>query len=33
VRDTEGVDPVTLLTHEHVIVTVDALGQIEEWLG
>jgi large subunit ribosomal protein L4 len=33
VRDTEGLDPVTLLTHEHVIITVDALGQIEEWLG
>jgi len=33
VRDTEGLDPVTLLTHAHVIVTVDALGQIEEWLG
>jgi len=33
VRDTEGLDPVTLLTHEHVVVTVDALRRIEEWLA
>ena len=33
VRDTEGLDPVTLLTHEHVVVTADALRRIEEWLA
>ncbi len=33
VRDTEALDPVTLLTHEHVVVTVDALRRIEEWLA
>lgn len=33
VRDTEGVDPVSLLGHEHVIMTVDAVRRIEEWLA
>ncbi|QGM22266.1 50S ribosomal protein L4 [Spiribacter sp. 2438] len=33
VRDTEGLDPVTLLTHEHVVMTVDALRRVEEWLA
>ena len=33
VRDTEALDPVTLLTHEHVVITVDALRRIEEWLA
>jgi len=33
VRDTEALDPVTLLTHEHVVMTVDALRQVEEWLA
>ena len=28
-----GVNPVTLLRHERVVVTVDALKQIEEWLA
>lgn len=26
-------DPVTLLRHEHVIITVDAIRRVEEWLG
>ncbi len=33
VRDTEALDPVTLLTHEHVVMTVDALRRVEEWLA
>lgn len=33
VRDTEALDPVTLLTHEHVVITVDALRRIEGWLA
>ncbi|PWG62103.1 50S ribosomal protein L4 [Sediminicurvatus halobius] len=33
VRDTEAVDPVSLLGHEHVIMTVDAVRRIEEWLA
>lgn len=31
--DVVGLDPVRLVGHERVIVTVDALKQIEEWLG
>lgn len=26
-------DPVTLLRHEHIIMTVDAIRRVEEWLG
>lgn len=33
VRDVAGLDPVTLLRHEHVIMTVDALRRVEEWLA
>lgn len=33
VRDPHGLDPVSLLRHEHVVMTVGALRQVEEWLG
>ncbi|WP_455385177.1 50S ribosomal protein L4 [Acidihalobacter prosperus] len=33
VTDVAGLDPVRLVGHERVIVTVDALKQIEEWLA
>jgi len=33
VRDAAGVDPVSLLQYEQVVMTVDAVRQIEEWLG
>tara|TARA_B100001540_G_scaffold314481_1_gene339528 strand:- start:760 stop:1377 length:618 start_codon:yes stop_codon:yes gene_type:complete len=33
VRDVEGVDPVSLIGHEKVIVTVDAVKKFEEMLG
>ena len=33
VRDTEALDPVTLLAHEHVVMSVDALRKVEEWLA
>lgn len=33
VRDVEGVDPVSLIGHEKVMVTVDAVKKIEEMLG
>jgi len=33
VRDVDGVDPVSLIAHEKVIVTVDAVKKIEEMLG
>lgn len=33
VADTAGLDPVSLVRAEKVIVTVDALKKIEEWLG
>jgi len=33
VRDTAGLDPVTLLRHEYVIMTADAVRGVEEWLG
>ena len=32
VRNASGVDPVSLLQYEYVVITVDALRQIEEWL-
>ena len=33
VRDTVGLDPVSLLAHENVVMTTDALRRIEEWLA
>jgi large subunit ribosomal protein L4 len=33
VRDVQGVDPVSLISHEHVLVTVGALKQLEEALA
>lgn len=33
VRDVDGVDPVTLLSHEKVLITVDALKKLEEALA
>ena len=33
VRDVDGVDPVSLIAHEKVIVTVDAVKKFEEMLG
>jgi len=33
VRDVAGLDPVTLLRHEYVVATVDAVRKIEEWLA
>lgn len=33
VRDTAGLDPVSLISHEHVIMTVGAIKLIEEWLA
>ena len=33
VRDVDGVDPVALIAHDKVIVTVDAVKKIEEMLG
>ncbi len=33
VRDAEGVDPVALVGAEKVVITVDALKRIEEWLA
>jgi large subunit ribosomal protein L4 len=33
IRDAAGLDPVSLLRHEHVIMTVDALRRVEEWLA
>ena len=32
VTEIGGLDPVSLVKYEHVIVTKDALGAIEEWL-
>ena len=32
VTEIGGLDPVSLLKYEHVVVTKDALGAIEEWL-
>ena len=32
VRDVEGIDPVSLIGHEKVLVTVDAVKKIEEML-
>jgi large subunit ribosomal protein L4 len=33
VRDVEGVDPVSLIGHDKVMVTVDAVKNFEEMLG
>ena len=33
VRDVDGVDPVSLIAHDKVIVTVDAVKKLEEMLG
>jgi large subunit ribosomal protein L4 len=33
VRDVEGIDPVSLIGHDKVIVTVDAVKKFEEMLG
>ena len=33
VRDVEGVDPVSLIGYEKVMVTVDAVKKFEEMLG
>jgi large subunit ribosomal protein L4 len=33
VVDTAGIDPVTLLRHESVVMTADAIRRVEEWLG
>ena len=33
VRDVDGVDPVSLIAYDKVVVTVDALKKIEEMLG
>lgn len=33
VRRVHGIDPVTLLRHERVVMTVDAVRQVEEWLA
>ncbi len=33
IRDTAGIDPVSLINYETIVVTVPAIKQIEEWLG
>ncbi|MCB1705134.1 MAG: 50S ribosomal protein L4, partial [Halioglobus sp.] len=33
VRDVEGIDPLSLIGHDKVMVTVDAVKKIEEMLG
>jgi large subunit ribosomal protein L4 len=33
VTDVSGLDPVTLLTHEKVVITADAVKQLEAWLS
>lgn len=33
VTDTVGIDPVLLVGHEKVVITVDALKKVEEWLA
>jgi large subunit ribosomal protein L4 len=33
VRDVKGIDPVSLLRHGHVLMTVDAVRAVEEWLA
>lgn len=33
VRDVQGLDPVTLVNADYVVVTVDAVKKIEEWLA
>lgn len=33
IRDVAALDPVTLLRHAHVVITVDAVRAVEEWLA
>jgi len=33
VRDVAGLDPLSLLRHEYVVMTVDAVRKVEEWLA
>ena len=33
VRDVDGIDPVSLIAHDKVVVTVDAVKKFEEMLG
>ena len=33
VTDVKGINPVSLLRHERVVITVDALKRVEEWLA
>jgi large subunit ribosomal protein L4 len=33
VRDVQGLDPVALVGADYVVVTVDAVKKIEEWLA
>jgi large subunit ribosomal protein L4 len=33
VRDVQGLDPVALVAADYVVVTVDAIKKIEEWLA
>jgi large subunit ribosomal protein L4 len=33
VRDVEGVDPVSLIGHDKVMITIDAIKKLEEMLG
>jgi large subunit ribosomal protein L4 len=33
VRDVQGIDPVSLVNADYVVVTVDAIKKIEEWLS
>jgi large subunit ribosomal protein L4 len=33
VRDVTGIDPVSLLRHAYVLMTVDAVRAVEEWLA
>ncbi len=33
VRDVEGIDPVSLIGHDKVMITIDAIKKLEEMLG
>jgi large subunit ribosomal protein L4 len=33
VRDVQGIDPVALVGSDYVVLTVDAVKKIEEWLA
>lgn len=33
VAEVGGIDPVSLIKHEHVIITEEALKEVEEWLA